>query len=207
MRTMEYYIKKIDTKMTELKIINAEESEVYYFGLYEGILLLFNFFITLFLAMIFSTIKIGALFLIAYAPIRCYSGGYHFKTRTRCLCGSILLIIVALKGIEVVSLYLNSLLILEVALWFNFAIIWRLAPVENPKNPLSLKEKHDYKGIVATVIFIENVIATFMFAYIKIISCIVLVAEWTSFLLLGIEVLRLQYSKRGSDFRIKSRKL
>ena len=87
---------KIVNLLIENHIIQKDDREIYYFGLYQMISFIFNTITTLVIVSFFNMYIEGLLFCVFYYLLRCYGGGYHSKSVIVCYILSILLIIAVL---------------------------------------------------------------------------------------------------------------
>ena len=83
---------KIVNLLIENHIIQKDDREIYYFGLYQMISFIFNTITTLVIVSFFNMYIEGLLFCVFYYLLRCYGGGYHSKSVIVCYILSILLI-------------------------------------------------------------------------------------------------------------------
>lgn len=60
---MKLFVHYIVNYLIELNMIDMDDAEIYYFGIAEGLLLIFNIILTLLISVILSDIKTGILFL------------------------------------------------------------------------------------------------------------------------------------------------
>lgn len=126
-------------------VIKAEEYEIYMYGF--NLLLKKVFHSCLILGIGFVTGEFfGFLFfLVAYASIREYSGGYHAKSEAGCYCCTLMVticLLILLKSLQHLQLQWIWCVIL-----FCSGLIWILSPCACVNNPLSECEKVTYRKI------------------------------------------------------------
>jgi accessory gene regulator B len=129
--------KKITCSLEEAGAVPPEDKALYEYGIRMGILLVINVATALLIGLILGMLLQCAVFLIAFSPIRSYSGGYHARSPLACYLLSIPLIAALLFVIRLVP-WAGSVLI-PVLLVSIFVIIL-LAPVADPNKPLSAGE-------------------------------------------------------------------
>ena len=134
--------KKITNLLVQSEIISAKDKELYEYGLHQGFILLINIFTTILLGWIFNMIIESIVFLVAYIPLRSYSGGYHAKTPFRCYILSVVMISVALLVVR--SSIWNLISVTSVTVIAS-GIILLLAPVEDKNKPLQQNEREEFK--------------------------------------------------------------
>lgn len=143
--------------------ISGNDKVIYLYGLTEGITIIENIVITLFIGFISGNLVQTIMFLLSYIPLRSYAGGYHAKTEQLCFVYSILLIIV----VEIFFSYSNqisytvSLAIVSISIFF--VVIY--SPLENEHKLLSITEKKIYKNIVILLLALESIVLLFCLYY------------------------------------------
>lgn len=178
---MKLFVHYIVNYLIELNMIDMDDAEIYYFGIAEGLLLIFNIILTLLISVILSDIKTGILFLFFFAPIRCYAGGYHAKTRKKCLFWSIAILVIALGGIKLLDSFGSELLIL---LYFISYKIGSESPVENGNKPLNMNERIIYKKKTIHILCLEDILALLFWRISPLITYVVVIAQIIEIILL-----------------------
>lgn len=80
-------------KLIKRNVIEEKDRQIYLYGLYEGIIILENIIITIFIGFWFGNLIQTFMFLVAYIPLRSYAGGYHAKTEKKCFFYSVILVL------------------------------------------------------------------------------------------------------------------
>ena len=169
-------MKRLISKYVERQILyeNIKKEEV---GVYQyGYTLLFEKLINFIILVIITILSNGwfpvAIFMLAFVPLRQYSGGWHAKTFARCtvISNMVLLVNTFIYGSKI-DIPILSLIIVEV---IAVCVIIGLSPVQSSKN-LNTKECLRYKKIVSILIIVSIM---FEFAllcqeYVKIVSIFV----------------------------------
>lgn len=150
---------RITDSFTNSGIIDAQERELYEYGLHHGLLMVVNLITTIIIGIIFGMVWESIVFMLAYIPLRTYAGGYHAKTQFRCYLLSIVLIWAALLGIKLIPW--TGFICLMITLCAA-AIIFFLAPVEDSNKPLSQVEIKVYGKKARTLLLLEFAILLFM---------------------------------------------
>jgi len=112
-----------------------------------GILLVINIVTAVLIGLLMGMFWQSIIFLLAYNPVRTYSGGYHARTPLVCYLLSIPMILIVLLGIKMLP-WTGYLCV--IALFCSVVIIEILAPVADPNKPLNEREKIVYKGRART---------------------------------------------------------
>lgn len=148
-------MKKLANKLTEklvlYQIIEDENKELYSYGIWQGIVLLFNFATALIISCSFHMLWQGIVFTAAYGFLRSYAGGYHSRTQTGCYFFSVILISVVLSFIKFFPWDKASI---AAGVILSSAVILILAPQEDENKQLDEKEQVVYKKLAYLVLFI-----------------------------------------------------
>ena len=124
------------------QIIEKQRQQLYIFGINQMIDMLINLVTIFFIGICFHMLPEIFLFAVVYIAIRCYAGGYHARTRSRCYVCSVLMYLFALAIIFILNNYL--LINLAIAM-VGGAIIFIMAPVEHKNKPLRENERRVYR--------------------------------------------------------------
>ena len=150
---------KITSYMVNNRIIPAEDSAIYEYGLQQGFILLLNIVTMLLLGLLNHMLLESILFIFAYSPLRTFAGGFHARTQMRCYLGGIVLTQAVLLAIRFIPQQLPGLLLLAA---FAFAIIFALAPVADSNKPLTVKEKHVFRQKAHRLLFVVLTVAVIL---------------------------------------------
>lgn len=152
-------------------IIKPEETTLYRYGLSLLTKKILHVFIMLLFGTILDKFENTVFFLIAYAGIREYAGGYHAKTTTGCyFCTGGVIIFSTLLFYIFQNVNLIELCLILV---FCGGIIWVLAPQETPNKPLDTQEMVLYRKKSRKCLIAEGAICLACFFSGAIISGIV----------------------------------
>lgn len=146
------FIKNYSDKLVTNKVIEAEDQELYAFGLQQTLLILVNVLTTVVLGIIFGMILESILFLVSYIPLRSFAGGYHSKTPLRCYLFSLFLTMAVLAILKYI-LWTN-IMIIGVAVIAS-VVIFILAPVEDSNKPLDKVEVNVYRKRSRLILIVE----------------------------------------------------
>lgn len=138
--------------------LNAKNREIYEYALDNFISGVITWCVFCAAAVILGLWDKMLIFVIFYAPIRKFAGGYHAKTRVGCLLLSLL---------STLLLIYLSLLISSLSLWYVFVLaalvltnglVFSLAPVDHPNRRLSEEKKYLNKHKSRCIIMSESVL-------------------------------------------------
>lgn len=76
---------RLINKLIEQNIIQAEEADIYIYGLNHVLLYFINIVISASFAFLFHGIHIYLFFLLVFVPLRRYMGGFHFSNPVICM--------------------------------------------------------------------------------------------------------------------------
>lgn len=133
---------KMKTSYTELLIkdsdwLSVEEKEIILFGLKQGKSLLYSVLATLLTGLLMGLLWESILFVICFLPLRRFAGGFHAKTRGRCLIFSMMVVITAFLFIKYIRC--TDWMIAGIS-FLCLVVLWIIAPVGNEKRLLSEEE-------------------------------------------------------------------
>ena len=140
--------------------IKPEESDLYHYGLQQGLFMFLNFFTTVIVGLLFGMLWQSILFSLVYMPLRMNAGGYHARTPLRCYAFSTALIFAVLSAI---GLVVQSRLICGVIAVAGAAVIFALAPVGDKNKPLDKIEQKVYRKRACLTLGFWLVILLFSF--------------------------------------------
>lgn len=138
---------RITDSLVNVGAVPSEDKALYEYGIRQGILLVINIATAVLIGLIIGMFWQSIIFLLAYNPVRTYSGGYHARTPLACYLISIPMMVAVLLGIKMIPW--NGY-ICAVVLLCSVVIIEILAPVADPNKPINEREKIVYKGRART---------------------------------------------------------
>jgi accessory gene regulator B len=173
----------ITNRLIENGTINAEDKEIYEYGLKHIAALFINIITTLIIGFIFGMVWQTILFMVSYIPLRSYAGGYHARTPLRCYILSIILTICVLLSIKYIP-YNNMLLL--IITFISGILIFMFAPVDTENKPLDDIETRVFKKRTRIILFLEvGLILFFMILNLSLIgTCFVFSLSYASFMII-----------------------
>lgn len=148
-------ISKLVGIMASSGIVEESDKELYEYGLYVGMVLIFNVISALFIAFAMNMLLECVVLMTAYIPLRNYAGGYHADNQIKCYVYSMLVIAIQLYLLKIdwpVSVTFTIMFI-------SGLIISLLTPIESENKLLNEKEKQKYAKKTRIITGIEMWVA------------------------------------------------
>lgn len=152
---MDYFAKlshKVGYNLVESGIVEAEDVELYIYGINQILVAMLNLSTALIIGLIFGVFFEIAVFMAAYIPLRSFAGGFHAKTPLRCYVFSVIM----LTGVSI------SMKCVFAADWVYYAIlaatalvVFILFPVEDRNKTLDVIEQDVYKTRTIVISIVE----------------------------------------------------
>ena len=181
--------KMIANYLFSIGIIDKKDIEIYIYG-YETILSgIIDFCISLIFGLIFNRLKNVLIFFIMFITVRIYTGGYHSETYLKC---KFLFSLIILSVLGLLNINIPFYLIVIILSLFLITIFY-LAPIENEKKPLTMKEKKKYRRISMINSVIWSVSAIIFYFFVFNISVTIVSTSFFIMLLMIVE----KYRKGG----------
>ncbi|MBE5872114.1 MAG: hypothetical protein E7294_12810 [Lachnospiraceae bacterium] len=153
---MEDILKKIIIK----RGYSSEEYDISMYGLRKIGLFSANFLFFLLLGVLFGCFVEMFVFLVLYALLRIYAGGFHMSRLWKCEILSVLTVVVVIIGI--CYIHEGRFNRIEMTIIFlSLVVHYLLAPQDNPRKRLYSKEKKKYRictWIITSVYYIFSIV-------------------------------------------------
>lgn len=137
----------------------AEDKELFIHSITLMIHEIINTLVLIALSLVFNNCISTILYIVFFALLRRYTGGYHATTFQSCSLWYFLLYL----GFQL-TLFLN---IFETS-WFSFlvllivvSIIYSIAPMQHVNQPLSIIERHRYRSKMLFVLIIYSILSIY----------------------------------------------
>ena len=141
---MERLAEQITARLISAHIIEAEDQEMYQFGVVQLLYQVSFFAFALAAGLLLKVVPETVLFLVAFFSLRPYAGGWHASTQGKCTLISYGIATVALVSFRLMPE--AALLPLSIGqILIGTAAIWRWAPMENPSKLLDAAEIAHYR--------------------------------------------------------------
>ena len=161
---LEYLNNRVIIKLSENKIIQKKDVEIYRYGLDLLSATIVKIVGLGIIALLLGVVKETFLFIICFSSLRIQAGGIHANTPLKCF----LMTVVLTFG----SIFLVSLLTKDQYVYFqvlsilvSITLVFRYAPIESTNKPLTEEEKVLYKSrsmatavILGIIILMINII-------------------------------------------------
>lgn len=133
---------RITGSLVNAGAVPSEDKALYEYGIRMGILMVISIATAVLVGLFMGMALQCIIFLLAYNPVRSYSGGYHADSQLTCYLISIPIIVAVLFGISMLPWngYVFTFVLLCAVI-----LIEILAPVADPNKPLNEREKVVYK--------------------------------------------------------------
>lgn len=149
---LERLSEKFAGKLIQAGIISEEDTDVYTYGFFQAVMMLFNIVTTLILGVVFQLLIPCILLNLAYIPLRTSAGGHHASSPLKCYINSTIMIAVLLSVIKWIPIRpIAAIALLAV----SSVIIFIFAPVETKNNPLDESERRVFKRRTRIVLCVE----------------------------------------------------
>jgi len=139
-------------------LISQEDKDIYLFGIEIALLKFIHYSSMLIIGACFGMILHTIIFIVSYAVLREYAGGYHANTRMHCYLISWVIMISALLIIKLCPT--------KIMLWVSlfslisaYILIFLMAPIGNTNKPLDPLEQDHYRALARIVATAETIIA------------------------------------------------
>lgn len=167
-------LEKFAQWLIEKRIISGDDREIIIFGLVLSMQLLLSAVTTIVIGIILGVLLETIVFIVSYAFIRTYAGGFHCKTPTRCYflsSGIVVLVILIYKFSLKYNIFIMSLIILSISI----IILLKYSPMETANRPLDNKEmeyfkKRLYYNLIIEACIYVNLLYLKLYKYCYIIS-------------------------------------
>ena len=143
---------KITEWLYQKELIDRSHTDVYRYGIQQLLTLILNIVSFFIIGIIFHVILPTMLFLLFYAILRIYAGGYHAKTPIRCyLFSNVIVILFAIIFQHLPMTHIGCSIFTLICAVF----ILCFSPVGCKNKPLSEKEKKHYRTRSIIVLLAE----------------------------------------------------
>lgn len=156
---LEKITNKIVKQLIENKVIDNEDYDIYYFGIYQCIGFAFNIITSVFIFLLFDMVIEGIIFSISYFVLRSYAGGFHNQSTYWCYIMSILLIFLSVMFMK----YVNLSYVLWIVFFTAIFFIYVYAPVDTKNKRLDEIERKMFRLKSRMILVLLVVMALFFY--------------------------------------------
>lgn len=170
--------------------INCEEKEVIRYGLELMLLKVLFWCLIIVTGIIMGCLRICLIYNLMFLVLRSYAGGYHAKTRMRCLIQSVITVIAALTAVKVCCENTFAAAVMAIVAFICGLAVWKFAPVDTESRQLDNEEILRFRKQARITLIIYLVISvSYIFGF-KIIPCSAMAAIAVSGILVIAEHLK-----------------
>lgn len=137
------------------QVVQKDDRELYQFGIQQTLFIILNLSTTIAIGILCGMLWQSIVFIIAYIPLRHYSGGFHARTPINCYFFSSIMVFTVLS---VMKLFPVNCFICDIVILFSLLIIFILSPLADKNKPLNNEERTVYKRRVRMISFAELII-------------------------------------------------
>lgn len=139
-------------KFVQNGVIRAEDEKIYEYGLKVAAHTVIGYAVMAALAGLLRAWDIFFIFLPGYLPLRRYAGGFHERTRLRCLLVSQLMFVFTVFAVRfAIYVQIDSVVIAAAAAAAAAAVLLK-APVASVNRPISGKARGKYRKIALIIL-------------------------------------------------------
>ncbi len=149
-------------KLLEDEVISREEAEVITYGLENIISNLLGLLMILAIGACFRRLPESFLLWLLIFPLRKNAGGFHAKTKTRCMLVSAGMLIVSFLCLDVME-WTKEVYLLIAAIFCG--IIFLMAPVGNQNKLLDEMEHKVYRKRTRIILLLESILLILAFVF------------------------------------------
>lgn len=154
MKFIKHFAEKLCGRMVEKGIINQEDAELYIYGMVNGTIMLGNLLTAVLIGIMTGRLDVVLVFLLCYASLRTYSGGFHLESKWGCyLCSSAILLI-PIYSFRWVNQNIH-LIVLAVIGIAALVIVIVFSPVESRHKRLEESEAKFYQQVSRCIVSIQ----------------------------------------------------
>lgn len=154
---------KITDKLEHNGTISKSDRALYEYGLRQMFTTFLNILTMLVIGLSMKMIFLAILYILAYIPLRVYSGGYHASTPQKCWIFSAIMLYVVLWILKNISeVYFYHFITLSLISCIGIFI---LSPVEDKHKPLDKSEHRVYRFRAIIILIIEIAIALILWIF------------------------------------------
>lgn len=165
---------KLADALCDNHIIKEENKEIIVYGIDALLSTLINVVIVVGLGLILKLFLPTVVFLISFAVLRVFAGGYHAKTRIGCTAS---FLTIYLAGMTLQQ-YTPDIFVKPVTIGLaaiSFASVFILAPVEHPNRPYQGNDYQVFKRMSRIIVILQTLLViagTFFMGYENLAYCI-----------------------------------
>jgi len=147
-------------------IIKEDDKEIYAYGIEVILSTVINLALIVVIGICLGYFTETAIFILSFASLMVYAGGYHARTHAGCIATFTLIYLANIGIVSITPDWLKGPISIGAAI-LAYVYIWINAPIEHKNRPFEGDEYNRFKGICRIILVIEfiavmalNIIAT-----------------------------------------------
>ena len=156
------FSRKLAESMAKNSVIEHDEIDIYCFGIQIVTETIFSFVVFLVISLLFHCIIETTVFMLSFALLRQYAGGFHTDKFISCLlisCGVITIFCILIHLPDIVAYFIGALAMISL-----IVILW-LSPVDSKYKPISNSDKKKYRKKLVVILLMEIIITAVIMLY------------------------------------------
>jgi len=153
-------VRRITDSMEVSGAFTSDDREIYEYGIHQSLFMLLNLVTIALVGLVLGTVWHMMFFVLAFAPLRSFAGGYHAKSKLGCYVATTAMAV--LVSLLPSWITIGNITTAGILLIFG-AVICLLSPTECENKPLDDLEKKVYKRrAIVICAFLVMVALTFL---------------------------------------------
>lgn len=158
---MDKLTRSISQSLLENNFIGKDDVELCQYGIEMFIICVLEMTAILLLSVIIGNFIETVIYMLAFIPMRVYSGGYHADTRLRCFI-ILLAVYAAFSIINRYNFFIEFSIFILIALLLNILFVYMWSPLPNRNKTVNEKQLHHYRKMSILLSVIGTVITSFI---------------------------------------------
>ncbi len=171
-------LQQVASDLTELllkkEIVKEQDKEIYTYGFEAMFSTIINTILVLAIGIMAGTLLETLIYLVCFALLRVYCGGYHAKTHVGCVLTFVGLYGSAMYIPHLIPAQYNGLLSIAIG-GISLTAILLYAPIEHPNRPFVGNEYKTFRKLARIIALLEAALIVFISAFCKDFSKIALI--------------------------------
>lgn len=161
---MDRILSIIMTAMKKHQAYSSEDEEIIQYGLEILLMKIMMYAVFLTIALLTKSLLPAICFMLAYLPLRTFSGGYHQNTRIGCLVFSLIMFLGVVFSVKFISQCSTYFLIFAFII-FSVPVILKFAPMDTPDKPLNQAEQVVFHKRIIVLLLSEVVLIAVLWIF------------------------------------------
>lgn len=136
------------------QIIRDDDKEIYAYGIEVILSTVINLVVIVAIGILMGRFAETAIFILAFASLRVYAGGYHARTHLGCIATFTLIYLANISVVGITPNWLEKPISIGAAI-AAFLFIWHAAPIEHKNRPFEGDEYKRFKRNCRLILAVE----------------------------------------------------